>query len=364
MKSTRPSKRELDFDAMPSDFAQWYRNHRAKVDTAVTAMRPLLAKPLPDVIGILKRTKAFGAEARRTGNAYQVHLSAALPAILHYTFNNMFRDPHYLAGIGNATGETPYRDLHSGIPFSLPRRVRVETAICAIAQLSRPLDNDRAHAAVLMAELATAFCVYHEVAHIVLGHIDALSEQHSSGQLLEIVPSNRAPQGRTAEVRRVWEYEADLVAANMLLQDMVSPGAEEAFAAIYGPDNDYTPLGRVQAMLGAALVVFLLISQATPTSRRTHPDPLVRFVAIANDAAAAMVEQHPQFGLTHEEMQEAVNDVAAMTLERWSALQTPSRYRSPASRMLGARQQVEKLERLRSELHASYRGHAYLYPFK
>lgn len=349
---------------MPSDFAQWYRNHRAKVDTAVTAMRPLLAKPLPDVRGTLRRTKVFGAEARRTGDAYQVILSAALPAILHYTFNNLFRDPNYLPGIGNAASEIPYRDLRSGIPFSLPRHVRVETAICVIAQLSRPLDDDRAQAAALMAELATAFCVYHEVAHIVLGHIDALSEQHSNGRLLEIVPSNSAPQGRAAEIRRVWEYEADLVAANMLLQDMVSPGAEETFAVVYGSDNDYTPLGRVQAMLGAALVVFLLISQATPTSRQTHPDPLVRFVAIANDAAAAMVEQHPQFALTHEEMQEAVNDVAVMTVERWSALQTPSRYRSLAGRMLGARPQVEKLERLRSELQASYRGHAYLYPFK
>lgn len=349
---------------MPSDFAQWYRNHRGKVDTAVTAIRPLLAKPLPDVRGILSRTKTFGAEARRTGNAYQVILSAALPAILHYTFNNLFRDPHYLAGIGNAAGEMPYRDLQSGIPFSLPRRVRVETAICAIAQLSSPLDNVRAQAAVLMAELATAFCVYHEVAHIVLGHIDALSEQHSNGKLLEIVPSNRAPQGRAAEMRRVWEYEADLVAVNMLLQDMVSPGAEDTFVAVYGQDNDYTPLGRVQAMLGAALVVFLLISQATPTSRQTHPDPLVRFVAIADDAAAAMVEQHPRFSLTHEEMQEAVNDVAVMTVERWSALQAPSRYRSLASRMLSARPQVEKLEELRSGLQESYRGHAYLYPIK
>lgn len=364
MKTTRQSKRELDLAAMPSDFAQWYRNHRVKVDTAVAAMRPLLTRPLPDVIGILRRTKAFGAEARRTRSAYQVLLNAALPAILHYTFNNLFRDPNYLPGIGNAASEIPYRDLQSGIPFSLPRQISVETAICAIAQLSRPLDNDRAQAAVLMAELATAFCVYHEVAHIVLGHIDALSEQHLSGQLLEIVPSNRAPHGRAAEIRRVWEYEADLLAANMLLQDMVSPGAEEAFAAIYGPDNDYTPLGRVQAMLGASLAVFLLISQATPTSRRTHPAPLVRFVAIANDCVAAMVEQHPQFGLTHEEMQEAVNDVAAMTLEQWTALQTPSRYRSPASRMLSARSQVEKLERLRSGLQASYRGHAYLYPFK
>lgn len=98
-------------------------------------------------------------------------------------------------------------------------------------------------------------------------------------------------------------------------------------------------------MLGAALAVFLLISQATPMSRQTYPDPLVRFVAIANDCAAAMVEQHPQFDLTHEEMQEAVNDVAAMTLERWSALQTHSRHRSPASRMLSTRPQVEKLEK-------------------
>ena len=53
-----------------------------------------------------------------------------------------------------------------------------------------------------------------------------------------------------------------------------------------------------------------------------------------------------------------------MTVERWSALQAHSRYRSLASRMLNARPQVEKLEGLRSGLQESYRGHAYLYPFK
>lgn len=327
-------------------------------------MRILVDKELPEVRPILKRTKAFGAEASRSSRGYYVQLNAALPAILHYTFNNLLRIPSYMSGVGDTSAETPYRDLHSGISFFLPRGMQVEKAIYTIAGLSRPKDNQRAQAAVLLTELATAFCAYHEVAHIMLGHVDANAQLNSSLHLVEVVPICTMPAGKVAAMRRVWEFEADLVAANMLLQDMVSPGTEEAFMAAFGPESDYSPVARVQAMLGAALVVFLLVSQSAPASKRTHPDPLVRFIAIANDSAAALVEQQPNLGLSIEEMQEAVNDVAAAILDAWLHLQVPSRYRSPAARMLSARVHVEKLQQQRLEFYEVYSGYAYLYPFK
>jgi len=62
-------------------------------------------------------------------------------------------------------------------------------------------------------------------------------------------------------LRLIWEYEADLLAANMLLQDIVAPETVKAFEGVY----DTGPVSRVQAMLGAILVVFLLVAHVTPS---------------------------------------------------------------------------------------------------
>lgn len=102
----------------------------------------------------------------------------------------------------------------------------------------------------------------------------------------EVLPATVRCGQRDAKTRLVGEYEADLVAANMLLQDMMDPAAEDVFKEVYGPHAETDALSRFRAMLGATLVVFLLISQVTSRDRRTHPKPLVRFAAIANDSAA------------------------------------------------------------------------------
>ncbi|GAB7526657.1 hypothetical protein PBS_56480 [Paraburkholderia sp. 2C] len=38
-------------------------------------------------------------------------------------------------------------------------------------------------------------------------------------------------------LRLIWEYEADLLAANMLLKDMVAPEAVKAFEGLYDTDD-------------------------------------------------------------------------------------------------------------------------------
>jgi hypothetical protein len=117
-------------------------------------------------------------------------------------------------------------------------------------------------------------------------------------------------------------------------------------------------------MLGAILVVFLLVAQATPIKRRTHPEPLIRFAAVANDSAAVLVEQQLQLRLSFEEVSEAVNDLALSALSAWSNLGLGTSPASPLKNLLKAQWVVERLEQDRQELHALYSGGAAFYPFK
>lgn len=176
--------------------------------------------------------------------------------------------------------------------------------------------------------------------------------------------SSPASQKHVAGIRFVWEYEADMLATNMLLQDMVDPAAEGPFRETYGKGADTGALSRLQAMLGAVLVVFLLIAQVTPRRRRSHPEPLVRFAAIANDAGGALLEQQPQLGLDFEEVGEAINDVALSTLSAWKALGLGTSRASPLRNLMTAEREVEKLERDRLAGHGVHSSAAWFYPFR
>lgn len=357
-------RNDLDRSKLPAEYAGWYDSHLDKVRTARAAVERIVGVPLPSVGVRLRRSRTLGAEALRVASGYEVRLSAALPAIVHYAFNCLLRTPSFMPGLGDAASEQRYRESSQRIPLSLPIGLGVEQAIVTITGLSRPRDPQRATAAVLLTELAVAFSAYHELAHIVLGHVDAHRRASGRARLLEV--AEREPGLCTVDrrLRFVWEYEADLVAANMLLQDMMGAGAEAAFRDAYGDGAETGLLDRFQAMLGAMLVVFLLVAQATPRERRSHPEPLVRFAAIANDSAAALVEQQPQLGLDVDAAGAAVNEAAVSMLGAWTELGLGTSAASPLKNLLTARRAVERLERDRLTRHSAHSRFAIFYPFK
>lgn len=356
--------KDLDLSKLPPDYAAWYGSHLEKVDGARAAAERIVRASLPPIRARMLRSTQLGAEALRAKGGYEIRLSAALPAIVHFTFNCLLRTPQFMYGIGDAEAEQRYRDASERIPLALPRGLDVERAIVQITGLSRPRDEHRSATAVLMTELAVAYSAYHELAHVLLGHVDALAQANGRSRLLEMAENERRARSVDTRMRLVWEYEADLVAANMLLQDMVDPRAEKAFGDAYGDGADAGVLARFQAMLGAMFLVYLLVAQVTPSTRRTHPEPLVRFAAVANDSAAALVEQQPQLGLDFDSVGEAVNDVALSTLSAWTALGLGTSKASPIRNLLTAQRAVERLELDRRRWHAAYSRFAVFYPFK
>lgn len=354
---------DMDLGRLPTGLGAWYASHLGKVHSARAAMERSVQDDLPAVRARLLRSTQFGAAALKGRGGYEVRLTVALPTIIHFAFNCLLRTPQFMYGVGDAVSEQPYQTSSTTIPLSLPRGVALEQAIVSITALSRPADERRAAAGVLLTELAVAFCGYHELAHLLLGHVDAMQRWGGRARLLEMADSTGIPY-LDPKTRLIWEYEADLVAANMLLQDMMNPGIEAVFKGVYGPDAETGALSRFQTMLGATLVVFLLIAQGTPRDRRTHPEPLVRFAAIANDSAAALTEQQPQLKLSFEEVGEAVNDVALSTLSAWRALGLSTSAASPLQNLLTAQRAVERLEKRRCAGHQAYSRFARFYPFR
>lgn len=366
-KSVHPSERaELRLADMPDDYAAWYGTLRDKVSAAASAMQALAITALPPVTARLVRDATLGADARAVAAGYEVRIHAALPTVLHFAFNNLLRTPYFMPGVGDPSTERPYNEEGiERIPLSLPRRLPIEEAIVWITGLSRPADQRRAGAAVLLTELAVAFCSHHELAHVALGHVAANDELNGTTKLLEVGP-RRAVEGLSRDrvaLRHVWEYEADMVAANMLLQDMMDARAHTAFKDALGEEADCGPLARYQGMLSAAFVVFLLFAQV-PSTGKTHPDPLVRFAAVANDSAAALAEQQPQLQLSIEEAAEGVDAASRMTLASWMSLGLQTSVSSPVRTMLTAQRRIERIKAQQARLGEAHRRHAYFYPFR
>lgn len=71
----------------------------------------------------------------------------------------------------------------------------------------------------------------------ILSHPAAVSSSRYSIQVIELSCQGALAAGPSVRLRLIWEYEADLLAANMLLQDMVAPEAVKAFEGLYDTDD-------------------------------------------------------------------------------------------------------------------------------
>lgn len=154
-----------------------------------------------------------------------------------------------------------------------------------------------------------------------------------------------------------------MLAANMVLQDVLSPQNDPSFLDGFGAQVQESPLLRAQVMLAALLLFFLLVSQQDSGTERTHPDPLVRFSAISRDTVAALLADHHAAVPGPRTVSGAVSEVVAQTLSVWTGLSLPSPYANPADQLTRARRSVQRLERHRIVHLNTHRDLAYLYPF-
>jgi hypothetical protein len=232
-----------------------------------------------------KRT--FNAQAWSHGDDQGIALHAGVPSLLHFCFNHILRNPHIFPSVGDAGGEQEHRRVfENGIPLGLTEDVPIVESISALPSLSRPHDEHRVQAAVALTELATTFCVFHEVGHIVGGHAAFHSRQMREVALTEFAVGSSGLCTRRL-IRRIWEREADIIAAVMMMSFILNDqGTCTHYASVFRlNDNSVADVDTgdqsyhlLSALLFAIKVLFLYLAQVGETlkTRAYHPHPLIR----------------------------------------------------------------------------------------
>lgn len=318
----------------------------------------------PTVFSALLAERSVNGRAASTSGKYAIALHVALPCVLHFCFNNLLRSEYFLPHIGDPGREEPYRDFSTGVPIVLPDTESLPFLIEHISNAARPRDDERATAAVGLLQLATSFCFFHELSHVQLGHVDSVERLLGEPEHLELF-SWRPPRWRRRKLGRVWEYEADKIAAMMVASDILSPQNRDSFAEAFAIDSNKEPERLLGIAMTAIYTVFFLLDQRKQRwrwQRSYHPPPLTRFASVVATICSDVAEQA---GLDSEKIGGLAFDDLLSTHMAWEqfGLARPHEL-GKIDTWTPLMQQLDRLELDRLQLMHLYRSNAFAYPFQ
>jgi hypothetical protein len=274
----------FDLGALPDGPRSFHEQFLAYGRTAPATVKEAYRRLVADgqVQTLFVDDRRFNAFARSRRGTHLIALNVAVPSLLHFVFNNALRLEYVFREVGSATAEEPYReaDDRRPIPLALPDTLPVAEALVTLPGVSRPRDERRALVASALTEVAGAFCVFHEVGHLIGGHTGYASAQLWGGDVAEFTGSRFTFCPRRL-LRQSWEREADIIAAVMTMSFVLNdPGTREHFRDCFDlpPEEDEYPYHVFSVVLFAVKLLFLYLAQIPLRFdvRAYHPHPLIR----------------------------------------------------------------------------------------
>ena len=278
----------FDLESLPDGLRQFYGQFLAYGRTAPARVKEEYRRSAAEgrVRTLFLDARRFNAFARSRGEDHTIALNVAVPCLLHFIFNIVLRLPYVFIDVGDAGAEQRYRrgDDARPLPLELPPVLPVAEALAALPGVSRPRDEGRALVASALTEVATTFCVFHEVGHVVGGHTGCAAGRFWGGDVAEFTGGGGLALCSRRLLGQVWEREADGIAAVMLLSFVVADdGTRQHFRECFGiPDGDGEEdeyaYHVCAVVLFALKLLFLYLAQipAALNVRGDHPHPLVR----------------------------------------------------------------------------------------
>ena len=213
-----------------------------------------------------------------------------------------------------------------------------------------------------------SFVTYHELAHLVLGHVKAIptcfpDHQHNC-QLLELIDIDTELTPKfDSGLRQIWEFEADLLAAIMVTADMLSDENREFVLEALGRDKNAS-LSDAEAIsftLTAIGGLFLLENQHV-NHQHTHPLPAIRFWAVASEIVNHMQQHYPDRIGPVDSFHQLIDQTLESIINAWETLHlsgaTLSQYQSPQEALAA----VSLLDSTRKQRCHAYKDYALKYP--
>lgn len=278
--------------------------------------------------------RQLNAQAREIDQQWQIGINIAVPVLLQFSFNVLLRSPLLFPQIGELEDDEDYGEFANGIPLTLPPDIEMNELIYSLIGVSRPQNEQRTITAFKLSSIAMSFVGYHELAHLVLGHIKAIPScfphQQPSHQLLELIDIDTDTDTDTDdkpvfdnELRQIWEFEADMLATMMVTADMLSPENKAFVLEGLGksPTDQLSTSEAISFTLTAIGGLFLLENQQiSHQHHRTHPAPAIRFWAVASEIVNHMQQHYPQMIGPVDDFHQLVDQTLEDIINAWETL--------------------------------------------
>lgn len=356
---------ELDIDTLPEAVFELYDKIVRWGLLAPSSIRPEYAElaKRDRLKSMMAASRSFNGWAVKNDGGFVLGIHAATPVITHFAANHILRCPMVFPRLAG-----PERELaavgayQGGISLRIPPSLGLRAACVELPRTSRPRSEERAAAASILTELACAFAVLHEVAHVIGGHAEHFST-HTGLALLEL--HTRIPSRRLMQLREVWEYEADKIAAMMLMSLLVGADTRQTLIALFDLPTDEPEYlaGASSIALMGVYVLFLLLGQQSrhlAASDSVHPHPIVRMTYVHNAMRVIACED---LGVPAERFDHWTEQGVQSIYAAWRHLGAPipalGRWRLfPAHRVV--QREIERLQRRHRKLQPLYQNHSYL----
>lgn len=209
---------------------------------------------------------SFNAVATRYREHELIGIFAGAPLLIYDYFYSFLADPSTLPNVGNSSSEVVDRLGVAGL---------IKKDISILPRM--PVDPIRRDAAMHLAWNAVMFLFFHEVAHIVQGHLQFLSEELGISHYLEL-PSFALSRDE-ARFRVLLELDADQGAAQNNIKHWRSLWDRNIFTAL-------SPMSAETCWAISITMLFLIMdSRLRPDTRpqyTSHPPPMVRYINIVS----------------------------------------------------------------------------------
>ncbi len=271
---------------------------------------------------------ALNAAVTGDGNADHIRINRGALEQTFGTMLGLFSSQAFLPEVGDPTAEETPTDLaDSGFPaLPLVRSCDPDTGQRAVLI---PQDKRRASIAIALGELALEFLLFHEVGHVVGGHLELLKAYGSRGFISELGQRSSAPGELIFS--HVLECDADAFACHhahfvYTARDVGGPLREVAGTTAWEAE-DFAMI----AYLTAVGVLFRVLYPRAPVKigahKSSHPHPVVRSCLVASSATArALFNRSITLGTVDKILGVTVRNIE----EVWAALLLPGQNPEPA----------------------------------
>ena len=222
----------------------------------------VLAKPLPKIDLFTSRKAERNAFAMKKNDGYEVGICFGLYNEILSIFQTTLADPRMFTYIGDSEAESPVKSV---------RKVQQKFFQDNASKIAnrKPKDKKRNDFALYLTNLTMRFVLEHEIAHILLGHLDAdekviFFEEGSDREL---------PQDENFGI----EMHADEIAFAECF-DWIADSVKGVDRELQNEFSNQSPERRVWDLLVATYVLFQTFSHLSMSN--THPSPLHRQLRI------------------------------------------------------------------------------------